>query len=69
MIDLLEIVDFMDAAACGELRTELRQVGGSPATLLGRSAATAVEPQVRRVTRGAIPPGTRERVTRLLMER
>jgi SM-20-related protein len=69
MIDLMEIVDFFDAAACRELRAELRQVGGGPATLLGRSAATAVDPLVRRATRAAIPAGTRERVTRLLMER
>jgi SM-20-related protein len=69
MIDLMEINDFLEAAACRELRAELRQLGGGPATLLGRSAATAVEPRVRRATRAAVPPAMRERVMQRLMQR
>jgi SM-20-related protein len=69
MIELLEIGDFLDAATCEELQAELRQAGGGRATVLGPSATTSVQPRVRRATRAAIPTGTRERVTRLLMER
>src|SRR6266851_2652414 len=69
MIDLLQIEDFLDAPACAELRAELRQAAGAPATLLGRSGATAVAPQVRRATRAAMPAAIRERVTQLLMAR
>jgi SM-20-related protein len=69
MIDLLEIGDFLDATACVELRAELRQAGGGPATVLGPSAGGSVQAQVRRATRAAVPGGTRERVATLLMER
>lgn len=69
MIDLMQIEDFLDADACVALQADLRQAGGVPATLLAREGADAVQPQVRRTTRAAIPPETRERVTRLLMER
>ncbi|HEY2134646.1 MAG TPA: 2OG-Fe(II) oxygenase [Xanthobacteraceae bacterium] len=69
MIDLMLFDDFLDAGACEALRAELAEAGGSQATLLGRQGADAVQPQVRRATRAAIPPATRERVTRLLMER
>jgi SM-20-related protein len=69
MIDVLEIADFLDARACADLRGELRHAAGAPATLLGRTGATAVTPQLRRTTRAALPAETRERVTRLLMER
>jgi len=69
MIDVLTIENFLDPSACAELRGELQRANGSPATLLGRSAATAVAPQVRRTTRAALPAETRERVTRLLLER
>jgi SM-20-related protein len=69
MIDLMEMNDFLDAAACRELRAELCRIGGGPATVLGRSAAGAVEPRVRRVTRTAVPPATRERVMQRLMQR
>jgi SM-20-related protein len=68
-IDLLEITDFLDDAACDALRAELRQAGGSAAALLGADGPGEVRPQVRRVTRAAMPPGTRERVTGLLMGR
>ena len=69
MIDLLEIEDFLDAGACAELRAELRHATGGPAMLLGRDAASAVDPLVRRATRAALPAATREHVTRLLMAR
>jgi SM-20-related protein len=69
MIDLIEIEDFLDSAACEALRAELREAGGGPATVLGHDAAGSVKPQMRRATRAAIPAGTRERVTQLLLER
>jgi predicted 2-oxoglutarate/Fe(II)-dependent dioxygenase YbiX len=66
-IELLEINDFLDRSACDALRAELIAAGGGPATVSG--AAGAVQPQMRRVTRAAMPAATRERVTRLLMAR
>ena len=69
MIDTLEIADFLDQGACLRLREELRQAVGAPATLLGRDPASAVAPQIRRVTRAAIPTATARRLVRLLMER
>ncbi len=69
MIDLLEITDFLDAAACGALRDELREGGGAPAALLSQGEQGLVSQQVRRVTRAAMPPATCERVTQLLMDR
>jgi predicted 2-oxoglutarate/Fe(II)-dependent dioxygenase YbiX len=69
MIDLLQIDHFLDAAACESLRAELQQAAGTAAMLLGRTGAEAVQPQVRRTTRAAMPPGVRERVTLLLLAR
>jgi SM-20-related protein len=69
MIDLLQIDDFLDAAACESLQAELRATGGAPATLLGRTGADAVQPRARSTTRAAIPPAIRDRVTRLLLAR
>lgn len=69
MIDTLEIADFLDPGACARLREELRQTAGAPATLLGRDPATAVAPQIRRVTRAAIPAATAASLVGLLMER
>jgi len=69
VIDVLEIGDFLDTRACAELRGELQRAAGSSATLLGRPGESAVAPQIRRTTRAALPAATRERVTRLLMER
>jgi len=68
-IDIMEIGDFLDAAACAELQAELRQAGGGRATVVGQSAAASVQPLVRSTTRAAVPPATRERVVRLLHER
>ena len=68
MIDLLEIKDFLDQSDCGALRAELREAGGTAATLLDQKGAGLVRPQVRKVTRSAVPLMTCARVTRLLME-
>lgn len=67
MIDLLKIDDFLDAAARTTLLAELRQTAGAPAALLGRAGADAVQPLVRRTTRAALPPATRERLHALLL--
>jgi SM-20-related protein len=69
MIDLLQIDDFLDAAACTTLLAELREAAGAPATLLGRTGADAVQPLVRRTTRAALPPATRERLLAALLAR
>ena len=69
MIDLLEIEDFLDEQACAALRAELRAAGGGPATVLSPDPAGTVRSAVRRVTRAAMPPATREHVTALLMAR
>jgi predicted 2-oxoglutarate/Fe(II)-dependent dioxygenase YbiX len=69
MIDLLQIDDFLDAAACASLRAELQQAAGDPATLLGRTGADAVQPLVRRTTRAAMPPAIRDRMTGQLLAR
>ena len=69
MIDLLEIEDFLDSQACAALRAELRAAAGGPATVLSADPAGMVRSAVRRVTRAAIPPATREHVTALLMAR
>src|SRR5712672_2970471 len=68
-IDIMEIGDFLDAAACAELQAELRQAGGGRATVVGQSAAASVQPLVRSTTRAAVPPATRKRVLRLLEAR
>jgi SM-20-related protein len=67
MIDLLQIDDFLDAAACATLLAELRRAAGAPAALLGRTGADAVQPQVRRTTRAAVPPATREHLLAALL--
>lgn len=69
MIDILEISDFLDQAACDALRAELGAAGGAPAALLSENGPGPVRPQVRKVTRAAVPPAMCERVKRLLMER
>jgi SM-20-related protein len=67
MIDVLQIRDVLDAAACAVLRAELRQLTGSAAPVLGEHGDGPVMPLVRQVTRVAAPPAMAERMTRLLM--
>jgi SM-20-related protein len=67
MIDVLQIPDVLDAAACAALRAELRQLTGSAAPVLGDHGDGPVMPLVRQVTRVAAPPAMAERMTRLLM--
>lgn len=69
MIDLLEIGDFLDEAACDALRAELREAGGGPAALLGQDKAGPVQPQVRKATRIAVPSATGRCVKELFMAR
>jgi len=69
VIDLLEIDGFLDDAARAELVAELDRAGGAPATVLSPEAGGRVQPGVRRNTRVAVSPGTREMVRRRLMER
>jgi SM-20-related protein len=67
MIDVLQIPDVLDAAACAALRAKLRQLTGSAAPVLGDHGDGPVMPLVRQVTRVAAPPAMAERMTRLLM--
>ena len=69
MIDLLEIRDFLDEAACEALRAELREAAGDAATVRSQDGKGLVYAQARKTTRLTVPPATGERVTRLLMER
>ena len=69
MIDFVEIGDFLDGPACAALRAELRQADGGPATVLSQAPGGTSRPQIRRTTRLAPPVATRERVTRLLLQR
>jgi SM-20-related protein len=66
MLDFCAISDFLNQSACSALQAELCAAGGEPAAVLGGGK---VMPQVRRMTRMALPPATRGRVTRLLMDR
>jgi SM-20-related protein len=66
MIDLLQIPDVLDAAACAALRAELRQASGGAAPVLGQDGDGPVMPLVRRVTRVAVPPEAAAHITDLL---
>ncbi len=67
MIDLLELPDFLDAGARDALLAELGVADGGAATVTGVRARSAVEPLVRRATRLAVSPETRERVRQRLL--
>jgi SM-20-related protein len=67
LIDLLELSGFLDAAACEEVLREVRLAAGAPASLLGGSGGGTVSTSVRRTTRVAVPPETRERVMQHLV--
>jgi SM-20-related protein len=69
VIDLLEIDDFLDPAAVAALVAELGEASGGPATVLSREAGGAVHSTVRKTTRVAVSPATRERVKQRLLER
>jgi predicted 2-oxoglutarate/Fe(II)-dependent dioxygenase YbiX len=67
--DLLIERDFLDAAACERLVSEMRLSRASPATVYGRVEGGAVDERVRRTTRVFPPAGTEALVVRLLLER
>jgi SM-20-related protein len=69
MIDLLQIPNLLDAAACAALRAELAAAAGSPATVLSEEAGGTVRTQVRRTTRLPVAPQIREQLTELMMAR
>jgi SM-20-related protein len=66
-IDLLQIDEFLDDAACERLRDELQAAAGAAATVTGQTET--VQPLVRRTTRAAMPPAARDRVRALLLAR
>ena len=69
MIDLLRIAGFLDADALAALRAELAAAAGDDAKVTGRSPEASVQSMVRRTTRLAVAPATRERVRGLLAAR
>ena len=69
MVDLHLIKDYLDPARRDEIVAELKLAGGGPATVYGKQKTGVVEPQVRRVTRLAVSPETRERLRQQLLER
>ncbi|SRR6266516_4152052 len=69
MIDVLEIKDFLDAAMREEIVSELRPASGVSATVYGKEEAGAVDPRIRKATRLAVSPETRERVMGQLLDR
>ncbi|HET7229140.1 MAG TPA: 2OG-Fe(II) oxygenase [Longimicrobium sp.] len=70
MIDLQTIHDFLDPEARAALDAELRASAGAAATVLAAgNAAGVVHSAVRRSTRVAVSPETRQRVKERLMER
>jgi SM-20-related protein len=69
VVDLLEIEGFLDAAMLAELVAELDAAAGSAATVLSPEAGGTVQAAVRKTTRVAVSPETRERVRQQLMRR
>lgn len=70
MIDLHTIPGFLDADTRDAVDAELRASAGAASTVLSaQMAGGVVHDTVRRSTRVAVSPETRERVKRMLMER
>jgi SM-20-related protein len=69
MIDLLELPDFLDPHERAALLAELRALSGGAALVYGQKAEGTVDARVRKATRLAVAPETRERVRRRLLDR
>jgi SM-20-related protein len=69
VVDLFEIERFLDAAMRAELVAELDAAGGSAATVLSPQDGGTVQATVRKTTRVAVSPETRERVRQHLVRR
>ena len=69
MIDLLEVEGFLDEGTRERIVAELEREGGAPATVLSADAGGRVHAAVRKTTRIAVSPETRELVRQRLMER
>ncbi|HEY0021849.1 MAG TPA: 2OG-Fe(II) oxygenase [Longimicrobium sp.] len=67
MIDLLEIPGFVPDGEREELLAELRAIPGTAATVLSPDMAGRVQPSVRKTTRLAVSPETRDRMKERLM--
>ncbi|HYP50210.1 MAG TPA: hypothetical protein VEQ34_04655, partial [Pyrinomonadaceae bacterium] len=68
MIELLEINDFLDAAAQRTILAEIRTCTSAAATVYGKESGGAVEPLVRRVLRVEVSSETRRLVRELLLD-
>ena len=68
MIDLFVIRDFLDAATCDSIVTEMQLASGGPASVYGIGDEGAIDAYVRKVTRVVISPEARDRVMRQLIE-
>ncbi|HEX8197503.1 MAG TPA: 2OG-Fe(II) oxygenase [Pyrinomonadaceae bacterium] len=68
MIELLEINDFLDAAAREKILAEIRQGASAAATVSGKDSGGTVEPLVRKVTRVDVSSETRNLVRKMLLD-
>jgi predicted 2-oxoglutarate/Fe(II)-dependent dioxygenase YbiX len=69
MVDLVELPDVLDPPEREALLVELRALAGDAARVFGQMAGGTVDARVRRATRLAVAPETRERVRRRLLDR
>jgi SM-20-related protein len=69
MDDLLVINDFLSAAECVDIISEMRSGGGEQAPVYGIKESDTVNPLVRKVTRVTVSPETQARVMRQLLDR
>ncbi|TPL77675.1 2OG-Fe(II) oxygenase [Mesorhizobium sp. B2-3-15] len=68
MIDHIEIADVFDEAACSALCAEIREAGGRPAGLLGRTDQKPAWPEVRRTRRAEVSEAAAARVNGVLAQ-
>ena len=67
MVELLEISDFLDAAAREKILAEIREGASAAATVYGKESGGTVEPLVRKVSRVDVSSETRKLVSKLLL--
>jgi len=68
MIELLEISDFLDAAAREKILAEIRRGESAAAIVYGKETGGTVEPLVRKVSRVDVSSETRKLVRKMLLD-
>ena len=68
MIELLEINDFLDAAAREMILAEIREGASAAATVSGKDSGGTVEPLVRKVSRVDVSSETRKLISESLLD-